>query len=463
MLKEKITYLIDLLDADSRQLAMYSDFSESVVSRLKTGARTPDRDSRTISKLVRGAYLCGEDKGRLGALCKTIGCPENDRDMRSVCAALTDWLYDGKAVEAPSAENGLAVDSSLFGKKLSSLMEIAEISNSRLSKAVNVDPSYISRIRIGGRQIKRTNKLPKRICDILASRLIEKDKLEELSAFVELPSDFVSEEELSDLLYGWLSNRDSSENLLAVKQFIQSLESYPFKTSPAEAEVTAECLFYDSYKGTEGLRQAVTRFLTSAAERGSRELLLYSDAGLEWLGEGFLAQWTAMMTACIKNGTRMKIIHNVDRNVREMLSAITNWLPLYLSGYIEPYYCTKKQGDRFGCTLFLDPENACIKSFCVKALESDSVYNYVTDPEGLGVCMSEFEALMADSLPLLKLSHTPQQIQGSSSVFNMGKIQICIGAKSVIVNKLSVPYLSFTASHPLLCGAFRTFVDAQND
>ena len=72
------------------------------------------------------------------------------------------------------------------------------------------------------------------MCDILASRLIEKDKLEELSAFVELPSDFVSEEELSDLLYGWLSNRDSSENLLAVKQFIQSLESYPFKTSPAE-------------------------------------------------------------------------------------------------------------------------------------------------------------------------------------------------------------------------------------
>ena len=462
MLKDKISYLIDLLNADSRQLAMYSDFSESVVSRLKTGARTPDRDSRTIAKLVRGAYLCGEDKNRLDAVCKTIGYTGVSRNMKSVCAALTDWLFDGRDVELNTADTDHADYSNLFGKKLGSLMEFAELSNSRLSKAVNVDPSYISRIRIGGRQIKRSNKLPKRICDILAARIMEKDKLSELSAIVDIPDSLTGEEELSDFLLGWLSDRDTSDNLIAVKQFIRSIESIPAKPGLPELPITAECLFCDSYNGTVGLQQAVTRFLFSAMETDSRKLLLYSDAGLEWLSDDFRVQWTALMTAYIKYGTRIKIIHNVDRSVREMLTAITDWLPLYLSGYIEPYYCTRKSGDRFGCTLFLDPGKACIRSFCIKSLESSAEYTYITAPEKLEVCTGEFEALMNDSLPLIKISSVPQQLPGSCSVFNMEKIQICIGTKSLIVNKLSEPYLSFTSSHPLLCGAFRTFVEAQS-
>ncbi|MCR5122235.1 MAG: hypothetical protein K6B74_07430 [Ruminococcus sp.] len=464
MFKDKITYLIDLLNADSRQLAMYSDFSESVVSRLKTGARQPDKDSRTVSKLVRGAYLCSEDKGRLDALCRAVGCAEGDRDIKTVCTALTDWLFDGREVDSFAADSGSAgaEDGSLFGKKLGTLMELAELSNSRLSKAVNVDPSYISRLRVGGRQIKRSNKLPKRICDILAARLIEKDCLNELSMMMSLPAETVGEAELSEILLDWLSDKDAADDLVVVKQFIKSLEDFPAHFELPELPIDDRCVFSDSYIGAEGLRQAVTRFLCSAIRNGSGELLLYSDAGLEWLGNSFITRWTALMTACVKKNTRIRIIHNVDRNARELITAITDWLPLYMTGLIEPYYCVRKQGERFGCTIFLDPGSACVESFCVKSIESTAEYSYITEPERLEVCRRNFDALLNDSLPLMKISHAPLQMQGNCSVFNMGKIQICIGAKSVIVNKLSEPFMSFSAAHPLLCGAFRTFVEAQS-
>ena len=41
-----------------------------------------------------------------------------------------------------------------------------------------------------------------------------------------------------------------------------------------------------------------------------------------------------------------------------------------------------------------------------------------------GASTGEFEALMNDSLPLIKISSVPQQLPGSCSVFNMEKIQI---------------------------------------
>ncbi len=464
MLKNKITYLIELLSADSRQLAMYSDFSESVVSRLKTGARQPDKDSRTISKLVRGAYLCSEDKGRLDALCLAIGCADGDRDIKTVCTALTDWLFDGREVDSFAADSSSAggENGSVFGRKLGILMELAELSNSRLSKAVNVDPSYISRLRAGGRQIKRSNKLPKRICDILAARLIEKDCLNELSMMISLPVGSFGTEELSDRLLRWLSERDSPDDLIIVRQFIRSLENFPAQFELPELPIDDKCVFSDSYFGTEGLRQAVVRFLCQALRNESRELMLYSDAGLEWLGNNFLTRWTALMTACIKKNTRIKIIHNVDRNACELLTAITDWLPLYMTGLIEPYYCVRKQGERFGCTIFLDPGSACVESFCVKSIESSAEYSYITDPEGLENCRRNFDALLSDSLPLIKISPAPQQMQGNCSVLNMGKIQICLSNRSVIVNKLSEPFMSFSATHPLVCCAFRNFVEGQS-
>ena len=92
----------------------------------------------------------------------------------------------------------------------------------------------------------------------------------------------------------------------------------------------------EHYLGTEGLRAAVLRFLGTALKENAEILYLYSDEDQSWMTSDpeFLMQWSSLMQACVANGTKINIIHNIDRDLNEMNAAIKSWLPLYMSGMI---------------------------------------------------------------------------------------------------------------------------------
>ena len=57
------------------------------------------------------------------------------------------------------------------------------------------------------------------------------------------------------------------------------------------------------------------------------------------------------MTIVILKGNRIRIIHTVSRALNEIFDAITQWLPLYLTGSIEPYYYPRSQDGVFSAYL----------------------------------------------------------------------------------------------------------------
>lgn len=109
------------------------------------------------------------------------------------------------------------------------------------------------------------------------------------------------------------------------------------------------------------------------------------------------------MCHCIKSGVQIKIIHNINRDSREMIKSIESWLPLYMSGMIQPYYCKKKPDNRFSNTLFLCPGIACIEATHVRNFENEGVYNYHTQAERLELLKKEFLGLLYDCEPLLQI------------------------------------------------------------
>lgn len=126
---------------------------------------------------------------------------------------------------------------------------------------------------------------------------------------------------------------------------------------------------------------------------------------MEWMtgDEEFNAKWKALMLACVKNGTKIQIIHNIERGTDEMLDAISNWLPLYMSGLIESFVCHKKSDMRFSHTMFLCPDAACVFGAHVRGAEKEGWYDYISVQDKLSICKAQYDGLLSQAEPLIRL------------------------------------------------------------
>ena len=49
----------------------------------------------------------------------------------------------------------------------------------------------------------------------------------------------------------------------------------------------------------------------------------------------------------LKKNQRLNIIHNLDRPFNELLLGLEGWIPLYMTGLINPYYIKKNQNELY--------------------------------------------------------------------------------------------------------------------
>ena len=75
-------------------------------------------------------------------------------------------------------------------------------------------------------------------------------------------------------------------------------------------------------------------------EKEPQTLLLFSDENMAWLYEdtAFAARWAELFAQVLARGNRVRIVHTVSRNMNEMLEAVTKWVPIYMTGAVEPYH-----------------------------------------------------------------------------------------------------------------------------
>ncbi|MBQ9808478.1 MAG: helix-turn-helix transcriptional regulator [Ruminococcus sp.] len=453
MLSDNIKFLLSEISADNTTIAAYAGCTRAAFSRMRNGTRKYSPGSRTVRKFLEGVYDFAEDTGRLGLLCTLLGRDSGSRE--ELISGLTAWLFSSD----PVAERMSRTDPVEFGKKLSTIMALADISGSSLSRELGVDPSYISRIRSGERLPRHGDKLSLQLCRILAESIISRKCQHDLAELVDVPAEFVTEEDAPELIFNWLFEKPVNGDHHAVRALLNIISTL----SPVETETLSDApevtLKRSVYTGDSGLQDAVRRFLAESAERGSGEIWLYSDRNMDWLASAFRREWAGLMQKCLELGIKVKIIHNIDRSNDELIAAIDSWLPLYLTGGVESMYCSEKSGGRFSHTLFLSPGNACVSGFSVVGAEESAQYEYITSLTRLEGKACEFNMLLSRCRPLLKFSRVPGLAVGSYDIYNLDDIQICIGENDVILNKLTGPFMSFTITHPLLCRSVRSFAE----
>ncbi len=232
-----------------------------------------------------------------------------------------------------------------FSEKLDFLMNITKTSNSALAHSIVLDASYISRLRTGKRLLPRNDGVIQAMAAWFARRCPEEYQKKAIADALRVsPGDGA---DLQEEIYRWLLAGQNG-GAQTVGQFLGGLSGLQSKTIPAENCQNTEMDFPREelavYYGVEGKRRAVAYFLSEViAQDKPQTLLLFSDEETSWMTADavFSRRWAALMMQLLSQGHRIKIIHTISRNLDEMLSAIAQWMPLYMAGTIEPYFCPK--------------------------------------------------------------------------------------------------------------------------
>lgn len=460
MLTEKVDIIIKALGLDVGSIANAAGFDRSIVSRIKSGARVPKRDSTSIAKFVRGVEICAENSGKTELLCKTIGC-SSELLPEEIMDAMLDWLYDesgGDVIFEPISGN----DGRAFGGKLSDIMEAVHVTNAVMSKSVNIDPSYLSRMRSGERVPADDSPVLMRICEVIARLITETDSSLRVAEVMEIRPEIAARAD-ADMIAAWLTDKGVMTDTAPVRKLISSIgniDTATFNIRALDRQAVKEFIGKPQtfYHGIDGMRRAAGRFLLDAAEPGSGELLLYSDQSMEWMEGEFFEHWLSLMGNVLSRGVRVRIIHTVERSSAELIKAIARWLPLYLSGLVEPYYCMRRIGDRFCFSMFIDPGRACVKGSCVRGYESICDYRYITDRGEIADKQREFEGLLKDCRPLVKISPVLVPPRPGIVQKTIGSVQMFIDNGIVRINKLTQPTMSFAFDHPMMVASFQSFI-----
>ncbi len=299
-----------------------------------------------------------------------------------------------------------------FSHKLDFLMNITRTSNSALSLHTSLDASHISRLRRGERKLPKKANYIRTMAAYFTRQCLEEYQIKALLEALGKPAALLNDLDLTaDRIYHWLQddapeetmpggdlpdNRSKihPENTLCNEDLAQS-------TKP-DQDLPDVSLHY----GDEGKRCAVADFLSLVLESDKTgTLLLHSDESMEWLTEDtlFMAKWAELLKQVIVKGNRIRIIHTLNRNLDELLEALAKWMPLYMTGAIEPYYYPKVRDGIFKRTIFLFPGAAALTATSLDTMTDKAVNILVRDLKAVDALTAEFNAYFQLCRPLMRI------------------------------------------------------------
>lgn len=406
---EKCNVIFKVLNCSNADIARSCGIDPSLISRFRTGSRQPSVKSLQFNLLCKGIVNYAQLNGLLNKLqqeCEMKGLKNPEEEIN-------DYLAENKENHQSSIKNKSPLTDRLFSEKLNVIMNKLNISNIRLARVLNIDSSLISRFRNGLRtplknkpmlesmclyfyKIARQNELDQELYDLIGSNATK----------------FENKDESIKNLVKWFSDEDDQYNAGIMDRFLEKLDNLSvFKIPdlpPLSSIIKPDTLQAQSneYLGIDGIRQAVIRFLgTVAISQNPVIIKLYSEQSLHWLSDNpaFIQKWTALMYAVLLNKTPIKIIHNINRNLDEMLIGIEKWLPLYMSGLVEGFYRRSHSDPWFSHTLFVAPDTAAIFATHAIGTEDKGVYHYFDTPEQTAYYDKQMNNLLEHAKPLIRV------------------------------------------------------------
>lgn len=293
----------------------------------------------------------------------------------------------------------------MFSERFDTLMKIAEVSNSLLSRYTHMDNSYISRLRSGKRPLPRNHDYLTSICAFLAGRIKQDYQFNALRQLIDIDYEvFKDKDSLAKALEEWLAGRQI-DSVDSVQKLVSSFSTTDFRQAVSsslhpEAD-NSEVFFY----GNSGKEAAVEKLLLNVLKEDSPQtLLFYTDESEEWLYENkrFSRYCLELFLKILDKGNHALLIHSSPRDYSSILELITLWLPIYMTGMAKPYFYPRLRDGVYQRTVFIAPKTGAVISSSIHYDTSEMLNLYISDQEAIRALRLEFERYHALCTPLMK-------------------------------------------------------------
>ena len=400
-------YIIQIR-CNGKELARNSEISETVISRYRKGERTPYADSEYLKKLSDGIIKTAAEKGI--------------RDFKAdkVLQTLRESLEDDR-------------DEPVFnGQKLDILLRELDINISRLAAFLHYDPSYLSKIRTGKRNPAHQQQFVEKVCEYVIANYKDEQDRKKVAYLIQC-----NEDELADSssyrrkLREWL-NSSMPDGVDYVSAFLRKVDSFnlddyiraihfdSFKVPKVPFQLPVSRHYY----GLKEMREGELDFLKhTVLSKSMKPLYICSDMPVEDMAadEDFAKKYMFGLAMVLKKGLHIHIIHDVERPMKDMMLGLENWVPLYMTGQISPYYLKGVQ-NRVYSHLHYCSGQVAMTGDCISGHHDLAHYYLTSRKEEVSISQKNMEFLLKKAHPLMDIYREERKKELHASLLeNAGK------------------------------------------
>lgn len=386
--KDTFNKLLQELNCTSRKLSINSGISESVISRYRSGERTPKKDSIQINKLIDTLYNI------------------------SLKQELKYTKEDIKNILLSTLQEDNSFDYETLSKNLNNLIITLNININDLSKYIVFDSSHISRIRYGKTKPSDPISFSNKIANYIILKYNDSDNIKRLSLLI---NNNITSNTLFDQIFTYLTNNNNSNNTEDnhINDFLNNLNNFDLndyiKAIKFDQLKVPNIPFYKAktknYYGLEEMKQAEIDFLKATVLSKSKEdIFMCSDMPMEDMAKDieFGKKWMFGIAMCLKKGLHLNIIHNLDRPFNEMMLGLESWIPIYMTGQVSPYYFKESKNNIYG-HLNYTSGNYALYGECIKGYHDKGKYYLTGNSKEIEYYKSKTNFLLKKTTPLMEI------------------------------------------------------------
>lgn len=381
-------YIIQIR-CNGKELARNSKISETVISWYRKGERAPSADSEYLKKLSDGIIKTVAEKGI--------------RDFKAdkVLQTLRESLEDNRDEPAFNSQ------------KLDILLRELDINISRIAAFLHYDPSYLSKIRTGKRNPAHQQQFIEKICEYVASNYKDEQDRKKVTYLIQCNEDEITDSSLyRKKLREWLSS-SMPDGVDYVSAFLRKVDSFnlddyiraihfdSFKVPKVPFQLPVSRHYY----GLKEMREGELDFLKhTVLSKSMKPLYICSDMPVEDMAadKDFAKKYMFGLAMVLKKGLHIHIIHDVERPMKDMMLGLENWVPLYMTGQISPYYLKGVQ-NRVYSHLHYCSGQVAMTGDCISGHHDLAHYYLTSRKEEVSISQKNMEFLLKKAHPLMDI------------------------------------------------------------
>ena len=322
--KSQLNEYIIIINCSGKALSEASNIPAPIISEYRKGNRTPKYKSKQLDNLIKGLTNLAKENKVTNLNEKII------RNNLEKTLKTDDINFD------------------IFRNNFNLLVTTLKINVSDLAKYIGFDSSFISKIKSGIRKPSNLADFSDSVCKFIINSHFNDEIIRELIKCDY--KDFNNYELLHTKLYTWLTNDNHiPQEEYNIDNFVKKLDD--FDLNNYIKAIKFDKLFVPTlpklmtksqyYYGVDGYKEAQLDVLKQAALfKSKEEIFWYNNMPMIEASKDlkFTKRYMMYLAFILKKGIKLNIVHDLDRPFKELMLGLEGWIPLYMTGKINPYY-----------------------------------------------------------------------------------------------------------------------------